>query len=105
MLNKIKQSNNNNSSSSSSKDNRIVWSADYHTHHIMPIITPAYPAMNSAEKVTKHTLAIMQNEFIRAHTIIKTIISERGKDFNINWYKLFEKSDFFLKYSHYLGIY
>ena len=66
----------------------------------------AYPAMNSTEKVSKHTLAIMQQEFSYAHILIKSIISNRDKKaFNIQWGKLFEPSDFFLKYNHYLGIY
>ena len=62
--------------------------------------------MNSTEKVSKHTLAIMQQEFSYAHILIKSIISNRDKKaFNIQWGKLFEPSDFFLKYNHYLGIY
>jgi hypothetical protein len=69
----------------------------------MPIITPAYPAMNSAEKVTRHTLAIMQQEFTRTHTLIKSIIAERGREFKIDWARLFEPSDFFIRYNHYLG--
>jgi poly(A) polymerase len=69
----------------------------------MPIITPAYPAMNSAEKVTKHTLAVMQAEFARSHAVIKSIVAERGRECVVDWARLFEPSDFFLRYSHYLG--
>ena len=101
MLNKIKQSPN--GVSGVIKD-RVVWSSEMYPHHLMPIITPAYPAMNSADKVTRDTLSIMSTEFQRAHNLIKTIIAERGKDFNIDWDRLFEPSDFFLKYSHYLSL-
>ena len=98
MLNKIQQ----NPPNMVGKD-RIVWSAEIYPHHLMPILTPAYPSMNSTEKVTRHTLAIMQQEFAQSHAVIKSIISERGKDFRIDWDRLFEPSDFFLRYTHYLG--
>ena len=81
-----------------------IYSLSY-TYAIYIYTYTAYPAMNSTEKVSKHTLAIMQQEFSYAHILIKSIISNRDKKtFNIQWGKLFEPSDFFLKYNHYLGI-
>jgi poly(A) polymerase len=82
---------------------RNVWSPEAYPFHLMPIITPAYPAMNSSEKVSKHTRKIMQDEMMRAHNIVRTIISERDSQCNIDWGRLFEPSDFFLKYNHYLA--
>jgi poly(A) polymerase Pap1 len=92
-------------------------------YHVMPIITPAYPAMNSSASVSIHTrgiyifilylyiyihiyiyiytyiyIGIMQQEMTRAHDIVKHIITDRGLD----WGRLFESSDFFLRYPHYL---
>ncbi len=86
---------------------RNVWADFSNPHHLMPIITPAYPAANSSDKVTKHTLAVMQEELIRANGIVRNIIAERetavGGNFVIDWARLFEPSDFFLRYSHYLA--
>ena len=79
-------------------EQREVWSPESNPFHVMPIITPAYPAMNSSASVSIHTRDIMKAEMARAHDIISKIISERGAD----WGRLFDPSDFFIKYPHYL---
>ena len=79
-------------------EQREVWCPEMNPFHVMPIITPAYPAMNSSASVSIHTRGIMQLEMDRAHEIVKTIIQDRG----LNWSRLFESSDFFLRYPHYL---
>jgi poly(A) polymerase len=78
---------------------RDVWRPEFNFHHVMPIITPAYPAVNSAANVSTHTLEIMRQEFIRANVIIENIIADKG---DIKWGSLFERSDFFSRYPHYL---
>ncbi len=51
----------------------------------MPILTPAYPCMNSAYNVTPRSLAVMTSEFKRAHSIALEV--ERGV---AKWQDLFE---------------
>eukprot|EP01027_Heterolobosea_sp_BB2_P016669 GEZU01023698.1.p1 GENE.GEZU01023698.1~~GEZU01023698.1.p1 ORF type:complete len:556 (+),score=91.46 GEZU01023698.1:118-1668(+) len=67
--------------------------------HLMPIITPAYPSMNSTYNVSKSTLRVMTEEFQRGLEI--TTYIETGKE---SWAKLFEESDFFVRYKNYLQV-
>lgn len=79
-------------------ENREVWSKDAYPFHLMPIITPAYPAMNSTVSVNMHTRDVIQQEIKLANEIIQLIIREKGA----HWERLFAPSDFFVKYDHYL---
>ena len=81
---------------------RIVWSAEENPWHIMPIITPAYPAMNSSDKVNEHTRMVMIQEISRGHDELRKIVRLRGPESTVDWDVLFEPSDFYVKYSHYL---
>ncbi len=100
-------------------ENRIVWDPKMNPDDLMPLITPAYPAMNSSHNVNRHSLSVMKTEFARAHDIMQSInknIQARtttgtGKkkskgvsdeEIDENWERLFEPSDFFVKYHHYL---
>lgn len=65
----------------------------------MPVITPSYPSMNSTYNVSKSTLAVMTEEFIRGAEI--TMKAEQGE---CDWDLLFEESDFFVRYKNYLEI-
>eukprot|EP00897_Mesotaenium_endlicherianum_P001362 jgi/Mesen1/1253/ME000129S00349 len=69
--------------------------------HLMPIITPAYPCMNSSYNVSESTLRIMRDEF------------QRGKEASLalekagsapEWAALFEGYPFFESYKNYLQI-
>lgn len=64
----------------------------YHTY------CSAYPAFNSSISVSEHTFAVLKEEFARACGIFKL----SGENTSKEWDKLFEPSDFFLKYDHYL---
>ncbi|CAM9733034.1 unnamed protein product [Chrysoparadoxa australica] len=76
------------------------WQAQHNPWHVMPIITPAYPAMNSSLAVNQHSLAVIMREFARADKVCSEIVEDGGKD----WGKLFGTSNFFISYSHYLAV-
>lgn len=76
-------------------EQREVWSPK--PYHHFPIITPAYPATNSSDKVSKHTREVMVDEMAKAWDVTKAIF--KGVS---DWDSLFENSDFYLRYSHYL---
>ncbi|KAJ7954227.1 Nuclear poly(A) polymerase [Quillaja saponaria] len=67
--------------------------------HLMPIITPSYPYMNSSYNVSLSTLHVMQGEFQRGDYICEL------KEVNRNgWFALFEPFLFFEAYKNYLRI-
>ncbi|XP_052179722.1 nuclear poly(A) polymerase 1 [Diospyros lotus] len=67
--------------------------------HLMPIITPAYPCMNSSYNVSSSTLRIITEEFQRGNEICE------GMDANkVDWNTLFEPYPFFEAYRNYLQI-
>lgn len=66
-------------------------------HHLMPIITPAYPQQNSTFNVSQSTRAIMMDEFAKGLTLTEDIVI--GKQ---TWEKLFEPPPFFMKYRHFI---
>ncbi len=86
-----------------------VWNA-YHVNNmrqVAPIITPAYPAMNSTLSVSRQTLQILHEEFCRGHNILDRLWKQHqnsplasGDAFK----ELFEPSDFFISYPFYMSI-
>lgn len=67
--------------------------------HQMPIITPAYPCMNSSYNVSVSTRHVMIQEFTRAYEICQAI--DEGK---ADWNALFEPYPFFESYKNYLEV-
>ncbi|XP_058115450.1 nuclear poly(A) polymerase 4-like isoform X2 [Magnolia sinica] len=68
------------------------------THH-MPIITPAYPCMNSSYNVSTSTLRVMMEQFQNGNKICEEI--ELNKS---HWSSLFEPYLFFEAYKNYLQV-
>ncbi|KAI3835545.1 hypothetical protein MKW98_027457 [Papaver atlanticum] len=67
--------------------------------HQMPIITPAYPCMNSSYNVSSSTLRVMTEEFQRGHEICEAMELNKA-----DWNNLFEQYPFFDAYKNYLQI-
>lgn len=68
--------------------------------HLMPVITPAYPCMNSTVSIMPSTKAVLLTELKRGHQIMEDIYS--GKK---DWKDLFERHRFFSEsYQHYICI-
>ncbi|KAL7693232.1 putative nucleotidyltransferase, class I-like, poly(A) polymerase [Plasmopara halstedii] len=79
-----------------------VWNANagHNRYQVMPILTPAYPSMNSSFNVSTHSLAVMKKEFKRGLTIVQDVLSKGGSE----WGPLFEPSEFFAVHQHYLAV-
>ncbi|KAL8531769.1 hypothetical protein ACS0TY_008388 [Phlomoides rotata] len=67
--------------------------------HLMPIITPAYPCMNSSYNVSTSTLRVMMEQFHWGNEICEAIEANK-----LNWDALFESFAFFEAYKNYLQI-
>ncbi|CAN4121750.1 unnamed protein product [Withania somnifera] len=67
--------------------------------HLMPIITPSYPCMNSSYNVSTSTLRVMTEEFHRGNEICEAIEANKA-----SWGTLFEPFPFFEAYRNYLRI-
>lgn len=67
--------------------------------HIMPIITPAYPSMNSSYNVGIPQMRRIQMEMCAADQIVRAI--ELGET---KWSELFRGSDFFRQHVHFLQV-
>eukprot|EP01022_Parablepharisma_sp_SALTPOND_P020138 TRINITY_DN3581_c0_g1_i1.p1 TRINITY_DN3581_c0_g1~~TRINITY_DN3581_c0_g1_i1.p1 ORF type:complete len:545 (+),score=63.38 TRINITY_DN3581_c0_g1_i1:897-2531(+) len=69
--------------------------------HLMPIITPAYPCINSTYNVSNTTRRILLKELQRAAKITRKINRHIP---GYSWMSLFKKYDFFKEYFHYLRV-
>ncbi|KAL1830475.1 hypothetical protein ACET3Z_000126 [Daucus carota] len=65
----------------------------------MPIITPAYPCMNSGYNVSTSTLRVMREQFQFGNKICEEIELNKSQ-----WKDLFEPCMFFKSYKNYLQI-
>ncbi|KAL2235045.1 UNVERIFIED_CONTAM: Nuclear poly(A) polymerase 1 [Sesamum indicum] len=67
--------------------------------HLMPIITPAYPCMNSSYNVSTSTLRVMMEEFQRGNEICQAVEAKTA-----SWDTLFQPFTYFQAYRNYLQI-
>ncbi|PRW58063.1 nuclear poly(A) polymerase 1 [Chlorella sorokiniana] len=88
--------------------------------HLMPIITPAYPCMNSSYNVSECTLAVMAEEFKRGDEVCSEVLSRggaalmrdevcsevlsRGGAAPTAWSRLLEPLPFFELFRHFLQV-
>ena len=82
-------------------------------YEVMPIITPAYPIMNSTFSVNKLSFGVMQSEFKRASELCKTIAEtiqvrkQAGESVGVcssEWTELFRPVPFFARSKFYLKL-
>ena len=91
-----------------------VWNSHQaaNMRQVAPMITPAYPAMNSTLSVSRQTLQILHEEFCRGHGIVDKLykdyqrgaIDKADAESGNMWGELFEPSDFFIAYPYYLSL-
>nr|CCA25225.1 predicted protein putative [Albugo laibachii Nc14] len=67
--------------------------------HLMPIITPCYPSINSSYNVMSSTLDVMKTEFKNASLQVSNV---RAKV--LSWSELLTEASFFDKYRHFLQV-
>ncbi|PKA65324.1 poly(A) polymerase [Apostasia shenzhenica] len=67
--------------------------------HLMPIITPAYPCMNSSYNVSTSTLRVMSEQFHFGNRICEDIELNKA-----SWNALFEPYHFFEAYKNFLQV-
>eukprot|EP00249_Psilotum_nudum_P024513 c29207_g1_i1 orf=528-2630(+) len=67
--------------------------------HLMPIITPAYPCMNSSYNVSSSTLRVMTEQFQHGNEICTAVEMNKA-----DWSSIFEVYPFFDSYRNYLQI-
>jgi poly(A) polymerase len=71
--------------------------------HLMPIITPAYPSMNSSYNVDYPQLRRIQHEMSRTSTLLAQS-SRNGHRTSGLYRNLFKPSDFFHQHKHFLQV-
>lgn len=67
--------------------------------HLMPVITPAFPSMNSTHNVTETTKRILLDEFKRGCEAMSKVTVEPG-----SWKEVHEAQPFFTSYKHFLWV-
>lgn len=68
-------------------------------NHVMPVITPAFPAMNTTHNVTETTKQILLDEIRRGYEVVKRVESNTAE-----WAEVHEPLPFFSKFPHFLWL-
>ena len=69
----------------------------------MPIITPAFPSMNSTFSVSRTTKNVLLTEIEKAALITEELIANKGNS-QITWKRLFKAFPFFKAYEHFIEV-
>ncbi|CAI5708942.1 hypothetical protein KXD40_004821 [Peronospora effusa] len=88
-----------------SADN-FQWDPQHNNHdraHLMPIITPGFPAVNTAVNVNLSTMRVMQEEFARGQRIMDDLC-RRSLSHPSSWTQLFIPTEVLVRYDHYVVI-
>eukprot|EP00922_Rhytidocystis_sp_ex-Travisia-forbesii_P040640 GHVS01060574.1.p1 GENE.GHVS01060574.1~~GHVS01060574.1.p1 ORF type:complete len:598 (+),score=76.98 GHVS01060574.1:53-1846(+) len=74
--------------------------------HLMPIITPAFPSMNSTHNVTATTKRIILEEFARAHKLVSQVqpATIPPTSSNVGWATVLQPFPFFKHAKHFLQL-
>lgn len=68
--------------------------------HLMPVLTPAVPAMNTTHTITRSTKLVIMREVVRAEKIVEEIYKGEKP-----WSALFERTNFFTEaFKHYICV-
>jgi len=67
--------------------------------HVMPVITPAFPAMNSTHNVTETTKRILLDEFHRGYEVVKSVESQKS-----DWNEVHKPYPHFTNFRHFLWL-
>lgn len=89
-----------------------VWSptAPGSARHIMPVITPSFPSMNTTHNVSRFTLQTMKLEIAHTKKLVDDVVTKastsgEGSSPGVAaWERLFERSSFFGDFSCYLAV-
>ena len=76
------------------------WDPHYNRYHVMPILTPAYPSMNSSMSVSRGTLEVMRNEMALAHESVRKALESDSE----GWDALFAEPHFVVAHAKYLAV-
>eukprot|EP01090_Pellita_catalonica_P015252 TRINITY_DN408_c0_g1_i1.p1 TRINITY_DN408_c0_g1~~TRINITY_DN408_c0_g1_i1.p1 ORF type:complete len:766 (-),score=108.03 TRINITY_DN408_c0_g1_i1:21-2318(-) len=82
--------------------NKKVWNPKKYPkdkYHLLPIITPAFPCMNSTYNVSHSTKKVLQDEFARGKRISLQIEHDGAP-----WERIFAESEFFYRRKAFLQI-
>ncbi|CAE7323164.1 Poly(A) polymerase [Symbiodinium microadriaticum] len=67
--------------------------------HVMPVITPAFPSMNSTHNVTETTKRILLDEFKRGFELVQNVEGNKAE-----WSDVYAPFPFFDEFKHFLMI-
>ena len=67
----------------------------------MPIITPAFPSMNSTYNVSESTKHVLLTELEKGAVITEALVNRQP---GVSWKRLFKKLSFFRAYQHFIQV-